>query len=272
VKDLIEQTNKVSAEANNLATALKGKPQKRGNWGELILERILESSGLTKDREYFIQQSIKDEEGNSLRPDVIVKLPDERVVIIDSKVTLIAYDKFIAAEHADDQDIFINEHLKATKTHIDQLSAKKYDDLDTSLDFTMMFVPIESAYIAAIQIDPDLWAYAYSKRILLVSPTNLITCLKLISDLWKREWQNKNAMEIVYRGERLYEKLVGFTKTFEDIGKKIQESQESYEKALGQLKDGRGNIIHQAEQLKKLGLKSDKTISTGLLPVGGEEI
>ena len=272
VKDLIEQTNKVSAEANNLATALKGKPQKRGNWGEMILERILESSGLTKDREYFIQQSIKDEEGNHLRPDVIVKLPDERVVIIDSKVSLIAYDKFIAAEHADEQDIFIHEHLKATKIHIDQLSAKKYDDLETSLDFTMMFVPIESAYIAAIQIDPDLWAYAYSKRILLVSPTNLITSLKLISDLWKREWQNKNAMEIVNRGERLYEKFIGFTKTFEDIGKKIEESRESYEKALGQLKDGKGNIIHQAQHLKKLGLKSEKTISANLIPLEIDEI
>jgi len=271
VKDLIEQTNKVSSEANNLATALKGKPQKRGNWGEMILERILESSGLTKNREYFIQQSMKDEDGNNLRPDVIVKLPDERVVIIDSKVSLIAYDKFIAAEHADEQDLFIQEHLKATKTHIDQLSAKKYDDLYTSLDFTMMFVPIESAYIAAIQIDPDLWAYAYSKRILLVSPTNLITSLKLISDLWKREWQNKNAMEIVNRGERLYEKFIGFTKSFEDIGKKIQESQETYEKALGQLKDGRGNIIHQAQHLKNLGLKSDKTIPTNLLPLENDE-
>jgi len=126
--------------------------------------------------------------------------------------------------------------------------------------------------MAAIQIDPDLWAYAYSKRIILVSPTNLITSLKLISDLWKREWQNKNAMEIVYRGERLYEKFVGFTKSFEDIGKKIQESQESYEKALGQLKDGRGNIIHQAQHLKKLGLKSDKTISANLLPLEIEEM
>jgi len=271
VKDLIEQTNKVSAEANNLATALKGKPQKRGNWGEMILERILESSGLTKNREYLIQQSMKDEAGNNLRPDVIVKLPDERVVIIDSKVSLIAYDKFIAAEHTDEQDLFIHEHLKATKTHIDQLSAKKYDDLYTSLDFTMMFVPIESAYIAAIQIDPDLWAYAYSKRILLVSPTNLITSLKLISDLWKREWQNKNAMEIVNRGERLYEKFIGFTKSFEEIGKKIQESQETYEKALGQLKDGRGNIIHQAQQMKNLGLKSDKTIPTNLLPLENDE-
>jgi len=268
VKDLIEQTNKVSAEANNLATALKGKPQKRGNWGEMILESILESSGLTKDREYFVQQSIKDEDGNLMRPDVLVTLPDERIIIIDSKVSLIDYDKFIATENTDEQEIFLNDHLKSTKAHIDQLSSKKYDDLESSLDFTMMFVPIESAYIAAIQKDPGLWAYAYSKRILLISPTNLIACLKLISDLWRREWQNKNAIEIVKRGEALYEKFVGFTKTFEEIGSSIKTSQEKYDKALGQLKEGRGNLINQAIQMKNLGLKSDKKVSSYFLTSG----
>ncbi|MCL2291368.1 MAG: DNA recombination protein RmuC [Bacteroidetes bacterium] len=272
VKDLIEQTNKVSAEANNLATALKGKPQKRGNWGEMILERILESSGLTKDREYFIQQSIKDEEGNILRPDVRVNLPDERVIIIDSKVSLVAYDKLVATENTDEQKTFLDEHLKSTYDHIDQLSSKKYDDLETSLDFTMMFVPIEPAYLAAVQGDSELWAYAYAKRILLVSPTNLIACLKLISDLWKREWQNKNAMEIVRKGEALYEKFVGFTKTFEEIGNSIKASQEKYDKALGQLKDGRGNLVNQAIQLKNLGLKSDKKVSLNLLPMAAEDI
>ena len=266
VKDLIEQTNKVSAEANNLATALKGKPQKRGSWGEMILEKILETSGLTKDREYFIQQSIKDEEGIIMRPDVLINLPDERVIIIDSKVSLIAYEKFIATENTDEQSIFLAEHVKSTRDHIDQLSSKKYDDLETSLDFTMMFIPIEPAYMVALQGSSDLWAYAYSKRILLVSPTNLIACLKLISDLWKREWQNKNAMEIAKRGEALYDKFVGFTKSFEDIGKKIKESQDVYDKALGQLKDGRGNLINQAIQLRDLGLKSDKKISLDLLP------
>jgi DNA recombination protein RmuC len=266
VKDLIEQTNKVSAEANNLATALKGKPQKRGNWGEMILERILESSGLTKDREYFIQHSMKDDEGNLLRPDVKVILPDERIIIIDSKVSLIGYDKFIATENTDEQKIFLAEHLKSTYDHIDQLSSKKYDNLETSLDFTMMFIPIEPAYLVAVQGDTELWAYAYSKRIILVSPTNLIACLKLISDLWKREWQNKNAMEIARRGKALYEKFIGFTETFEEIGKSINESQKKYDKALGQLKEGRGNLINQAIQLNDLGLKSDKKVSSNILP------
>jgi DNA recombination protein RmuC len=266
VKDLIEQTNKVSAEANNLATALKGNPQKRGNWGEMILERILESSGLTKDREYFIQQALKDEEGNNLRPDVIVKLPGERNIIIDSKVSLIAYDNYCATENADEQKLFLEEHIRSTRNHIDQLSEKKYDELVTSLDFTMMFVPIEPAYLVAVQGYSGLWAYAYSKRIVLVSPTNLIACLKLISDLWKREWQNKNAMEIVRKGEALYEKLVGFTETFEEIGKSIKVSQDRYDKALGQLKDGKGNLINQAIQLKNLGLKSNKEIPSNLIP------
>lgn len=271
IKGLIEQTNKVSNEANNLATALKGKAQKRGNWGEMILERILESSGLTKDREYFVQQSIKDDEGKSQRLDVRVNLPDSRVIIIDSKVSLIAYDNYSASEDSEEQKRFLAEHINATKLHIDQLSEKKYDNIETSLDFTMMFVPIEPAYLLAIQGDTDLWSYAYSKRILLVSPTTLIACLKLFSDLWRREWQNKNAMDIVKKGEALYEKFVGFTKTFEEVGNSIKSSQEKYDKALGQLKDGRGNLVNQAIQLKNLGLKSDKKVSTNLLPLNIDE-
>lgn len=267
VKDLIEQTNKVSAEANNLAAALKGKPQKRGAWGEMILERILESSGLTRGREYFIQQAMKDDDGNMLRPDVNVVLPDERVIIIDSKVSLVAYDRFAATDNADEQKIFLSEHLKSTRGHIDQLSSKKYDNMETSLDFTMMFVPVEPAYLVAIQADPDMWAYAYSKRILLVSPTNLIACLKLISDLWRREWQTKNAQEIVKRGESMYEKFILFAETFDDIGKSLKLSQNKYDKALGQLKDGRGNLVNQAIQLKNLGLKSDKKAPPALMPL-----
>ncbi|GAL83639.1 conserved hypothetical protein [Sporocytophaga myxococcoides] len=271
IKGLIEQTNKVSEEANSLAAALKGKAQKRGNWGEMILEKILESSGLTKDREYFVQQSIKDEEGKNQRLDVRVNLPDERVIIIDSKVSLIAYDSYSACEDIDGQSKFLTEHINATKLHIDQLSSKKYDNIETALDFTMMFIPIEPAYLLAIQGDSDLWSYAYSKRILLVSPTTLIACLKLFSDLWRREWQNKNAMDIVKRGELLYEKFVGFTENFEEIGNKLNSTQKAYENALGQLKTGRGNVISQAIQLKNLGLKSDKKVSDKLSPLSMDD-
>lgn len=266
IKNLIEQTNKVSAEANSLATALKGKPQKRGNWGEVILERILESSGLSKGREYFAQHTIEGRNRNSQRVDVLVKLPDERAVVIDSKLSLIAYDRYCATENEDEQKRALQEHVSATKLHIDQLSAKNYDDIEESLDFTMMFIPIEPAYLLAIQADSDLWDYAYSKRILLVSPTTLIASLKLFSDLWRREMQNRNSMEIVKRGELLYEKFVGFTNNFEEIGRRLDAAQNSYNDALGQLKSGRGNLIDQAIKLKNMGLKSDKSISDKLLP------
>ena len=270
IKGLIDQTNRVSTEANNLATALKGKPQKRGNWGEIILERILEMSGLTKDREYFVQGSIKDEEGNNLRPDIRINLPDQRVIMIDSKVSLVAYDSFSSTENIEEQKIHLAKHLEATNTHIDQLSGKNYDNLGSSLDFTMMFIPIEPAYMVTIQADQNIWARAYEKRILLVSPTNLIACLKLFSDLWKRDNQSKNALKIVKQGEALYEKFVTFTKTFEEIGNSIKSSQEKYDKALGQLKEGRGNLINQGVTFKNLGLKSDKRFSENLLAESSE--
>ncbi len=267
VRELIEQTNKVSAEANNLATALKGQSKKQGNWGEVILESILQKSGLVKDREYFLQKNIKDDEGKNLRPDVLIHLPDNRIIIIDSKVSLVSYDRFSSSEKSEEQAIYLVEHLRSVYGHIDDLHGKNYDNLEASLDFTMMFVPIEPAYLVAIQADPELWAYAYAKRILLISPTNLIACLKLIADLWKREMQSKNAMEIVKRGELLYEKFVSFADSMEEIGRHIGKSQAAYNNALGQLKTGSGNLAGQALKLKSLGLKSSKEIPPGILPV-----
>lgn len=272
IKGLIEQTNMVSKEANNLALALKGKSQKRGNWGELILERILETSGLTKEREYFIQKNAINENGNTVRPDVMVKLPDSRIIMIDSKVSLIAYDNYVNTDDIDLQKKFLTEHIKATKKHVDELSSKSYDELDkNSLDFTMMFIPIEPAYLLAIQGENDLWSYAYDKRILLVSQSTLVACLKLFSDLWRREWQNKNALEIVTRGEKMYEKFIGFLVNFEAIGNNLATTQRTYKDALGQLKSGRGNLIDQATKLKNLGLKSDKKVPQKLLGTSIED-
>lgn len=274
VRELILQTDKVSAEANNLASALKGQSKKQGSWGEMILESILQSSGLEKDREYFVQKTIQNDEGKNLRPDVIVALPDERMVIIDSKVSLTAYDRFSSAA-TEEQEIHLAEHLKSIYRHIDELSAKKYDDHASSLDFTMMFIPIEPAYLIAAQSDQELWNYAYARRILLTSPTNLIACLKLISDLWKRELQSKNALEIVKRGERLYEKFISFTESLKEIGKNINRAQLAYDNALIQLKTGKGNLVEQAVKLKKLGLKSDKKITAEIAANdegGGEAI
>ena len=271
VKDLVEQTNKVSSEANNLAAALKGQSKKQGDWGEVILESILQHSGLAKGREYFMQENIKDADGNNLRPDCLIKLPDERVIIIDSKMSLTAYERFASADNAAEQANYLQAHLKSVYSHIDELSNKQYDNLEGSLDFTMMFIPVEPAYLVAMQNDQDLWRHAYSKRIVLVSPTNLVACLKLIADLWKREQQSRNAMDIVKRGELLYEKFVSFAVTIEELGKHINKTQESYSNAVSQLSSGRGNLVAQAEKLKGLGLKSSKKLPTTMLGEGAEE-
>lgn len=271
VKDLIENTQKISQEANNLASALKGQAKKQGDWGETILERILEVSGLEKNREYFIQENLKDEQGQNQRPDIIVRLPDDRNIIIDSKVSLNAYLRYSEADSKEQQDIFIANHLQAINQHIDQLSAKKYEELTSSLDFVIMFIPVEPAYILAVQSDPDLWAYAYTRRILMISPTNLIAVLKIVADLWKREMHSKNAVEIAREGANLYDKFVGFVSTIEDIGRHLSRSQDAYLQAVSQLKDGRGNLISRVQKLRKLGVKSTKQLPTSMLTADLEE-
>lgn len=267
VKDLIQQTDKVSLEANNLATALKGSTKKQGNWGEMILESILQMSGLVKDREYFLQQNQKGEEGINLRPDVVIKFPDNRVVIIDSKVSLLAYDRFVSADTAESQTIHLADHIKAVKTHIDVLSDKKYDDHDLALDYTMLFMPIEPAYLLAIQNNPQIWDEAFKKRIILISPTNLIACLKLIANLWQRDNQSKNAQDIAKMGKELYEKLAGFTDTFAKIGNQLQTAQNTYQAALNQLNSGKGNLISKAIKFNDLGINSGKKINGSVLPL-----
>ena len=265
IKDLVVLNTKISQEANNLTNALKGQTKTQGNWGEMILESILEKSGLTKDREYFVQESIRDHDGNILRPDVIIAYPDNRKVVIDSKVSLVAYERFSSAETKELQDACLDEHIKSMKNHIDGLSGKNYQDYVSSLDFTMMFVPIEPAYLFAMQRDPELWNYAYSKRILLISPTNLIAALKLIVDLWKRDYQNKNSMEIAEQGAKLYDKFVTFVEVLQDIGKHIEKTNDCYTEAMKLLKDGRGNLIGQAHRLVDLKVKAKKSLPHSLL-------
>ena len=265
ITELIRQTNQVSEQANNLATALKGQVKKQGNWGEMILESILEQSGLVRDRQYFLQATLKDAAGKHLRPDVLIKLPGSRTIIVDSKVSLLAYDRYVAAETKEAQQLAVKDHLQSMYQHIEQLHAKNYDQLKEALDFTMLFVPIEPAYLLGIQEDPALWAHAYGKRILLISPTNLIACLKLMDDLWKREMQSRSAQDIVRQGEKMYEKLVGFTQSFEAIGDHLSKAQTVYQKAFSQMTAGRGNLIEQAARLKSMGLKSSKDFSGPLL-------
>jgi DNA recombination protein RmuC len=260
IKELQENSDKISQQANNLTNALKGSAKKQGNWGEMILESILQESGLIKDIHYFREKSFVNEDGQNLRPDFQILLPDNRLIIIDSKVSLIAYEKFCAIDNQQQQKTFIDDHLKSVYSHIDGLSSKKYDDLQKTLDFTMMFIPVEPSYLLAIQSDRELWHYAYKKRIVMVSSTNLIVCLKLINDLWKRELQSRNATEIVNRAEKLYEKIVGFVENFSRIGSQISNLQKSYDYALNQLSQGKGNLISQSKKLIDLGLKSDKKL------------
>lgn len=264
VKELIEQTDKVSSEANNLATALKGSGKRQGDWGEVILERILEISGLERGREYKIQDSIKNDDGETLRPDVLIFLPDHRNLIIDSKVTLVAYDRYCSAESDEDCAVQLAEHIRSINNHIDQLQAKKYDEIDTSLDFVLMFIPIEPAYMLAVQKDTSLWERAYKSRIILISPTNIIAVIKLVSDLWKREMQSKHAQEIAKQGAALYDKFALFLETLDDVGNHIRKTQMAYDKASNQLKLGKGNLVSRAERLKNLGLATRKSLPASM--------
>jgi DNA recombination protein RmuC len=265
IKELVVLNTQISQEANNLTNALKGQAKTQGNWGEMILESILEKSGLTKGREYSVQESIRDHDGNLLKPDVIISYPDNRKVVIDSKVSLVAYERFASAETREMQDLYLDEHIRSLKNHIDGLSGKNYQDYVPSLDFTMMFIPIEPAYLFAMQKDPELWNYAYVKRILLISPTNLIAALKLIADLWKIDYQNRNSLEIAEQGAKLYDKFVTFVETLQDVGKHIEKTHDSYAEAMKLLKEGRGNLIGQAHRLKELKVKAKKSIPPALL-------
>jgi DNA recombination protein RmuC len=269
VRELAALNKLISEEAHNLTRALKGESKTQGNWGEMILESILEKSGLVKGREYFMEHQLLDEngkplksdaEGKKMRPDAVIKYPDNRSVIIDSKVSLNAFTRCIAATDTDVQKRELDAHVTALKNHILTLSNKGYDDYNKALDFVMMFVPSEPAYIAAMQGDQDLWNFAYEKRILLLSPTNLITSLKLIADLWKREYQNQHAQEIARRGALLYDKFVGFVENLNKVGTKIEEAATAYNNAHRQLSNGSGNLMQQATELKNLGLKTKKEL------------
>lgn len=261
IKDLMTQTSKISEEANNLVHALKSNHKKQGDWGEVILESILEKSGLIKNREYRVQQNLVSEERKNLRPDIIIDLPENRSIVIDSKVSLNAYNAYCNSEDKENQQIHLKQHLKAIQNHVDELSSKNYHELVNSLDFTMLFIPIEPAYLLAIQQDSDLWNYAYQKRVLLISPTNLIACLKLIVDLWNREKQDKSAQKIVKQAEKVYDKIFLFVKSFEQIGKQLHQATETYNRAENQLKSGRGNVLSQTQQLLDYGLAPKKDLN-----------
>lgn len=274
VKELAELNQQISEDAKKLTRALKGESKTQGNWGEMILESILEKSGLVKGREYFLEHELRDEDnkalfsefsGKKMRPDAVVKYPDERNVIIDSKVSLTAFTELVDETDADIYAIKLNQHLGSIKNHINQLSQKAYDDYGKSLDFVMMFIPSEPAYIAVMQADQNLWNYAYERRILLLNPSNLITSLKLIADLWKREYQNRNSIEIAERGARLYDKFVGFVENLEKVGRNLDQAKNVYNDAYKQLYTGNDNLVVQTQKLKSLGIKNKKDLPQSLI-------
>lgn len=270
---LVKMSEQVSQEANNLSTALKGNTKMQGNWGEMILESILEHSGLTKGREYVTQEFIrdqagniiKDDQGHGLQPDVTISYPDQRKVIIDSKVSLVAWEQYVSEPEVVKQEQAMKNHILSLRNHIDGLSKKNYPKYAVALDYVLMFIPIEPAFLEAVKKDPQLWKYAYDKKIMLVSPTNLLAVLKIIADLWKVEQQNKNAIEIAEKAGALYDKFVGFLNNLETVGKKINEAQVSYDDAFKQLSTGKGNIIGRIEDLKKMGADANKQLPDRLL-------
>ncbi len=270
---LITMSQQVSVEANNLTTALKGNNKTQGNWGEMLLESILENSGLVKGSQFVTQEFIKDaggniikdEEGRGLQPDVMVNYPDHRTIIIDSKVSLVHWEQYVNSEDEADRKKGLDQHLASIKSHIDGLSKKNYPKYAKALDYVLLFVPIEPAFLEAVKKDTQLWKYAYDKKIMLVSPTNLLAVLKIIADLWKVEQQNQNAIEIAEKAGGMYDKFVLFLESLENVGNGIKNAQDAYDKAFGQLSTGRGNVIKQMEELKKMGAAAQKQIPDKML-------
>ena len=262
LKKLYELNSRISEEANNLTRALKADTKKLGTWGELILDRILEQSGLEKGKEYYSQYSDRNDSGELIRPDVVVLLPDKKHIIIDSKVSLLAYDQFSSAEDDLLRDKFLKAHLDSVREHIRGLSEKNYQsaaNLD-SPDFVLMFMPIEPAFHLAIQNDPELFYFAWQRKIVIVSPTTLLATLKTVESIWKHEKQTRNAMEIASQGKSMLDKLYLFLEDMEKLGRQIDSLKGTYEQAEKRLKSGKGNLVNQARKLTDLGVKTEKTL------------
>jgi DNA recombination protein RmuC len=266
---MAKMNQRMSEEALNLTKALKGDSKKQGNWGELILEKVLEKSGLTKGREYSVQQSFTLEDGSRLQPDVVIHLPDSKNLIVDSKVSLVAYERYVASDDDDQaaQETYLKDHINSIRTHIKGLSGKNYQNLYGigSPDFVLLFIPIEPAFILSISSDNELYNDAFDKNVVLVSPTTLLATLRTIANVWKQEYQSQNAMEIAKQGADMYDKFVSFTEDLIKVGKLMDDSKKTYSEAMNKLYDGKGNLVRRAENMKKLGIKASKQLPQGLV-------
>ncbi|GAA3516565.1 DNA recombination protein RmuC [Aquimarina addita] len=269
LRDLNEQMSK---ETTNLTKALKGDSKMQGNWGELVLERVLEKSGLEKDREYFVQQSFTNADGLRILPDVVIYLPDNKKMVIDSKVTLAAYERYINEDDKELQNRYLKEHINAVKRHIDQLSEKNYQDIYDieSPDFVLLFVPIELAFAIVINEDNKLYNQAFEKNIVIVTPTTLLATLRTIDTMWNNEKQQRNAIEIARQAGALYDKFEGLMKDLTGIGKKIDDTKKEYTAAMNKLVEGKGNLITSVEKLKKMGAKAKKTLPETIIKRASE--
>jgi len=261
VDSLKQQTERIGEDAANLSRALKGESKTQGDWGEMVLETLLENSGLQRDEEFFVQESVKSEDGATFRPDVVVRFPEGRSVVIDSKVSLTAYADAVATDDEHERDRLLAEHAKSVRRHVDELSAKSYDKLvEDAIGFVLMFVPNENSYIAAMKQQPDLSRYAYQKRIIIISPSNLLMALQLAYNLWQYDRQSKNVEKIVKTAADLYDKVAGFTETFTDLEGQLQRLTRNFEQARGQLFDGKGNVLRRIDGLRTLGVTPKKRI------------
>jgi len=264
---LREMNEQMSKETLNLTKALKGDSKMQGNWGELILERVLEKSGLEKDREYFVQQSFITEDGNRVFPDVIINLPDGKKMIVDSKVTLTAYERYINEEDDNLKAQFLKEHVVSINRHVEQLGSKNYHDLYQmeSPDFVLLFIPIESAFALALNEDTTLYNKAFEKNIVIVTPSTLLATLRTIDSMWTNQKQQENALEIARQAGALYDKFEGFVSDLIKIGKKMDEAKVEYQGAMNKLVDGKGNLIISVEKLKKMGAKAKKSLPENIV-------
>lgn len=268
IKSLSDQSLQIGQDARNLTTALKGDTKIQGQWGEVVLERYLQNAGLVENENYFVQESITTEEGKRRQSDVIVNLPDDTLVVIDSKVSLVHYEKFSTSENEEERTLFGNEHIRSIKNHIKGLDLKKYHqafEQKGSLNFVMMFVPIEPALSLALEKDRELVSFAFHHNVILVNTSTLMLSLRLINNLWTREKQNRNALEIAKKGGALYDKFIGFLEDFSLIGKRISDAQASYHQGMNRLSEGKGNIVRRIEELREIGAKTEKRIPQNYL-------
>ena len=270
LKDLNQQ---MSTEARNLTRALKGDNKVQGNWGEVILERVLEKSGLMRDREYVIQESVLTEDGRRLQPDVVIKLPENKNLVVDAKVSLVDYERSISSEIDEERIVHLKNHIRSIRSHVKNLSDKNYHQLygTGSPDFVLLFVPIEPAFNLAVQNDPDLFSEAFEKNIVIVSTSTLLATLRTITSIWRQEYQTKNAIEIARQAGAMYDKFEGFVQDLIKVGKQIDLAKDGYSEAMKKLYEGRGNLVTSAQKLKDLGAKASKNLPQGLIDRAAEE-